>query len=69
MDANQTTTFQAPGLSRKIGLAWATLAWESLWPRLVPTLAIALLLSAVIVGARATGRRSRQAEQSSRGAL
>ena len=36
MDASQTTPFQAPGLGRKIGLAWAALAWEGLWPRLVP---------------------------------
>ena len=36
MDASQTTSFQAPGLSRKISLAWLALAWEGLWPRLVP---------------------------------
>ena len=47
MDASQTTTFQAPGLSRKIGLAWAALAWESLWPRLVPVLSfVALFIAA-----------------------
>ena len=32
-------TIEAPGLRRKIGLAWAALAWEGLWPRLVPLLA------------------------------
>ena len=47
MDASQTTTFRAPGLSRKIGLAWAALAWESLWPRLVPVLSfVALFIAA-----------------------
>ena len=47
MDASQTSTFQAPGLSRKIGLAWAALAWESLWPRLVPVLSfVALFIAA-----------------------
>src|SRR5882672_10689456 len=47
MDASQTTTLQAPGLSRKIGLAWAALAWEGLWPRLVPALAfVALFIAA-----------------------
>ena len=47
MDASQTTTFQAPGLSRKIGLAWLALAWEGLWPRLVPVLSfVALFIAA-----------------------
>ena len=47
MDASQTTPFQAPGLSRKIGLAWLALAWESLWPRLVPVLSfVALFIAA-----------------------
>ena len=36
MDASQTSTIQAPGLGRKIGVAWAVLAWEGLWPRLMP---------------------------------
>src|ERR687897_1420732 len=47
MDASQTTTFRAPGLSRKIGLAWLALAWERLWPRLVPVLSfVALFIAA-----------------------
>ena len=47
MDASQTTPFQAPGLSRKIGLAWLALAWEGLWPRLVPVLSfVALFIAA-----------------------
>ncbi|MFI5000769.1 MAG: TIGR02302 family protein [Reyranellales bacterium] len=47
MDASQTTPIQAPGLERKIGLAWAALAWEGLWPRLMPLLAaVALFVSA-----------------------
>ena len=47
MDASQTTTFQAPGLSRKISLAWLALAWEGLWPRLVPVLSfVALFIAA-----------------------
>src|SRR5829696_6406085 len=47
MDASQTTTIQAPGLGRKIGLAWAALAWEVLWPRLMPLLAaVALFVAA-----------------------
>src|SRR5262249_11132999 len=47
MDASQTTMIQAPGLTRKIGLAWAALAWEALWPRLVPLLAfVALFIAA-----------------------
>ena len=47
MDASQTTTFRAPGLSRKIGLAWLALAWEGLWPRLVPVLSfVALFIAA-----------------------
>ena len=49
MDASQTTaTIRAPGLGRKIGLAWAALAWEGLWPRFVPLLAfVALFLSLI----------------------
>src|SRR6267142_2925255 len=47
MDASQTTEIQAPGLGRKIGLAWAALAWEGLWPRLVPLAAfVALFIAA-----------------------
>jgi len=46
MDASQTTTLQAPGLSRKIGLARAALAWEGLWPRLVPVLSFVALFVA-----------------------
>src|SRR5260370_16447546 len=47
MDASQTTEIRAPGLGRKIGLAWAALAWEGLWPRLVPLLAfVALFIAA-----------------------
>ena len=47
MDASQTTTFQAPGVGRKIGLARLALAWEGLWPRLAPALAfIALFVAA-----------------------
>src|SRR3979409_2328075 len=46
MDASQTTEIQAPGLGRKIGLAWAALAWEGLWPRLGPLLAFAWLFVA-----------------------
>jgi len=47
MNASQTTTLQAPGLSRKLGLAWAALAWESLWPRMVPVLSfVALFIAA-----------------------
>ena len=48
MDASQTTpTFEAPGLGRKIGVARAALAWESLWPRLVPLLSyVALFIAA-----------------------
>ena len=37
----------APGLERKVGLAWMALAWEALWPRLVPLLsAVALFVAA-----------------------
>lgn len=46
MDASQTTTFQAPGLGRKVGLAWLALAWEGLWPRLVPVLSFVALFVA-----------------------
>src|SRR5437762_12213606 len=47
MDASQTTMIQAPGLGRKIGLAWTALAWEGLWPRLMPLVAfVALFIAA-----------------------
>ncbi|WP_421997610.1 TIGR02302 family protein [Reyranella sp.] len=46
MDASQTTSFQAPGVGRKIGLAWLALAWEGLWPRLAPALAFVALFVA-----------------------
>ncbi len=46
MIASQTPTIEAPGLGRKIGVARAALAWESLWPRLVPLLAFAALFVA-----------------------
>ncbi|TAJ25878.1 MAG: DUF4175 family protein, partial [Reyranella sp.] len=48
MDASQTTpTFEAPGLGRKIGVARAALAWEGLWPRLVPLMSfVALFIAA-----------------------
>src|SRR5215813_1311400 len=47
MDASQTVMFQAPGLGRKIGLAWLALAWEGLWPRLMPLLSfVALFIAA-----------------------
>ncbi|MDP1961723.1 MAG: DUF4175 family protein, partial [Reyranella sp.] len=46
MEAIQTPTIKAPGLRRKIGVAWAALAWEGLWPRLMPLLAFAALFVA-----------------------
>src|SRR5215475_10835474 len=46
MAVSQTTMIQAPGVNRKIGLAWAALAWENLWPRLMPLLALAALFIA-----------------------
>ena len=47
MDASPTPTIEAPGLRRKIGVARAALAWETLWPRLMPLLAyVALFLAA-----------------------
>jgi uncharacterized protein (TIGR02302 family) len=36
----------APGLGRKIGLAWLALAWEGLWPRLMPLLSVVALFVA-----------------------
>src|SRR3990167_2201843 len=47
MDVSQPQTIEAPGLGRKIGVAWAALAWEDLWPRLMPLLAFAALFVAV----------------------
>ena len=46
MDATEATPIAAPGLERKIGLAWAALAWEGLWPRLMPLLAFVALFVA-----------------------
>src|SRR5260370_27155421 len=46
MDATEAPPIAAPGLARKIGLAWAALAWESLWPRLMPLLALVALFVA-----------------------
>src|SRR5690349_7508868 len=47
MDVSQTTpTVDAPGVGRKVGLARAALAWEGLWPRLVPLLAFVALFVA-----------------------
>ena len=51
MDATEASPIAAPGLSapglaRKIGLAWAALAWEGLWPRLMPLSALVALFIA-----------------------
>src|SRR5471032_1220175 len=46
MDATETRTIESFGVERKIGLARASLAWEDLWPRLVPLLAVVLLFVA-----------------------
>src|SRR5690242_5615643 len=46
MDATEATPIAAPGLARKIGLAWAALAWEGLWPRLMPLVALVALFIA-----------------------
>ena len=51
MAISQTDTMgaaavEAPGLQRKIGLAWAALAWEGLWPRLMPLLSVIALFIA-----------------------
>jgi uncharacterized protein (TIGR02302 family) len=46
MAATENTPIDAPGLGRKIGLAWSALAWENLWPRLMPLGAVALLFIA-----------------------
>ncbi|MBV8392620.1 MAG: TIGR02302 family protein [Alphaproteobacteria bacterium] len=46
MEASATPLIEAPGLGRKIGLARAALAWESLWPRLMPLGALLVLFVA-----------------------
>ena len=46
MDATEATPIPAPGVERKIGLAWLALAWEGLWPRLMPLLAVIALFVA-----------------------
>lgn len=46
MDATEGTPIPAPGVERKIGLAWAALAWECVWPRLMPLLAMVALFVA-----------------------
>src|SRR5689334_16923043 len=46
MDATEAIPIPAPGVERKIGLAWLALAWEGLWPRLMPLLAIVALFIA-----------------------
>src|SRR5260221_7049375 len=46
MALDSQTTVATPGLGRKIGLAWAALAWEGLWPRLLPLLVVAALFVA-----------------------
>src|SRR5471032_1909625 len=46
MDATETRTIESFGVERKIGLARASLAWEGLWPRLVPLVAAIMLFVA-----------------------
>ena len=46
MDATEATPIPAPGVERKIGLAWVALAWEGIWPRLMPLLAMVALFIA-----------------------
>ena len=47
MDATETRTIESFGVERKIGLARASLAWEGLWPRLMPLAAfVALFIAA-----------------------
>ena len=46
MDATEATPIPAPGVERKIGLAWMALAWEGIWPRLMPLLAMVALFIA-----------------------
>jgi len=46
MDATEATPIPAPGVERKIGLAWLALAWEGMWPRLMPLLAVIALFVA-----------------------
>ena len=47
MNATEGTPISAPGVKRKIGLAWLALAWEGFWPRFVPLLAVIALFVAV----------------------
>ncbi|MBS0538631.1 MAG: TIGR02302 family protein [Proteobacteria bacterium] len=46
MDATETRTIASFGVERKIGLARAALAWEGLWPRLMPLVAVIALFVA-----------------------
>ncbi len=46
MDATEATPIPAPGVERKIGVAWLALAWEGIWPRLMPLLAMVALFIA-----------------------
>jgi len=47
MDATEATPIPAPGVERKIAVAWLALVWEGMWPRLMPLLAmIALFVAA-----------------------
>ncbi len=46
MDATQTRTIEGFGVERKIGLARAALAWEGLWPRLMPLVSMVALFVA-----------------------
>ncbi|MFI5033037.1 MAG: DUF4175 domain-containing protein, partial [Reyranellales bacterium] len=46
MDATEATPIPAPGVERKIGLAWLALAWEGIWPRLMPLLSMVALFIA-----------------------
>jgi len=46
MDATETRTIESFGVERKIGLARAALAWEGLWPRLMPLVSVVALFVA-----------------------
>ncbi len=46
MSVSPAQPIEAPGVARKVGLAWAALAWEGLWPRLMPLVALAALFVA-----------------------
>jgi uncharacterized protein (TIGR02302 family) len=46
MDATETRKIESFVVERKIGLARASLAWEGLWPRLVPLFAVVMLFVA-----------------------